>query len=58
MRRRRLWTTEPRGEIRQLIQHVAQVASPVEGPADLDALLERIGDAHYVLLGEASHGTS
>jgi erythromycin esterase len=23
----------------------------------LDALLERIGDAHYVLLGEASHGT-
>jgi erythromycin esterase len=25
---------------------------------DLDALLERIGDAKYVLLGEASHGTS
>ncbi len=25
---------------------------------DLDALLERIGDARYVLLGEASHGTS
>ncbi|CAN5384134.1 N/A [soil metagenome] len=25
--------------------------------ADLDPLLERIGDAHYVLLGEASHGT-
>jgi erythromycin esterase-like protein len=25
---------------------------------DLDALLERIGDAHIVLLGEASHGTS
>jgi erythromycin esterase len=23
----------------------------------LDALMERIGDAHYVLLGEASHGT-
>jgi erythromycin esterase len=25
---------------------------------DLDPLLERIGDARYVLLGEASHGTS
>ncbi len=25
---------------------------------DLDALLECIGDARYVLLGEASHGTS
>jgi erythromycin esterase-like protein len=24
---------------------------------DLDALLEHIGDARYVLLGEASHGT-
>ena len=27
-------------------------------PSDLDPLLERIGDARYVLLGEASHGTS
>ncbi|HEV8235692.1 MAG TPA: erythromycin esterase family protein, partial [Gemmatimonadaceae bacterium] len=26
--------------------------------ADLDPLLERIGDSRYVLLGEASHGTS
>ncbi len=26
--------------------------------SDLDHLLERIGDAQYVLLGEASHGTS
>src|SRR5215203_905106 len=25
--------------------------------ADLDPLLEKIADAHYVLLGEASHGT-
>src|SRR6266545_3944975 len=25
---------------------------------DLDPLMERIGDAHFVLLGEASHGTS
>ena len=34
------------------------MALPLEGPADLDPLLERIGEAHYVLLGEASHGTS
>ena len=26
-------------------------------PDDLDPLLERVGDARYVLLGEASHGT-
>jgi erythromycin esterase-like protein len=27
-------------------------------PKDLDLLLERIGDAQYVLLGESTHGTS
>ena len=32
-------------------------ALPLSGPASLDPLLERIGDARYVLLGEASHGT-
>ena len=31
---------------------------PLEGAEDLDPLLERIGDARCVLLGEASHGTS
>jgi erythromycin esterase len=29
----------------------------LEGTSDLDPLMERIGDAKYVLLGEASHGT-
>src|SRR5690554_3432255 len=29
----------------------------LEGIKDLDPLLERIGGAHHVLLGEASHGT-
>src|ERR1700704_2764623 len=56
--RRRLLTAAPPGEASELIQHVAQMSSPLEGPADLDPLLERIGDARYVLLGEASHGTS
>ena len=30
---------------------------PLANEADLDPLLERVGDARYVLLGEASHGT-
>lgn len=30
---------------------------PLQTSADLDPLLDRIGDANYVLLGEASHGT-
>src|SRR5207244_159560 len=33
-------------------------ARPLQRPADLDPLLDRIGDARYCLLGEASHGTS
>lgn len=33
------------------------VATGLRTPADLDPLLERIGNARYVLLGEASHGT-
>ena len=30
---------------------------PLENAEDLDPLIKRIGDAKYVLLGEASHGT-
>src|SRR5207248_6063506 len=37
---------------------VRRLAKPLRGPADLDPLMERIGDAHFVLLGEASHGTA
>jgi erythromycin esterase-like protein len=33
-------------------------ALALTGPASLDPLLERVGDARYVLLGEASHGTA
>jgi erythromycin esterase len=42
----------------ELAGRVGAVARPLEGPEDLDPLLERIGDARWVLLGEASHGTS
>ena len=40
------------------VNQIAEMALPLEGSGDLDPLIERIGDAHYVLLGEASHGTS
>ena len=30
----------------------------LENTKDLDFLLDRIGESEYVLLGEASHGTS
>lgn len=40
------------------VDGIRALARPLNDPAaDLDPLLERIGDARYVLLGEASHGT-
>ena len=33
-------------------------ALPLERETDLNPLIERIGEARYVLLGEATHGTS
>jgi erythromycin esterase-like protein len=56
--RRRLPISEPREGTHQLSQQIARIASPLYRQTDLDALLEQIGDARYVLLGEASHGTS
>ena len=45
-------------ESMELADTVGERAYPLREPEDLDPLLERIGDAHCVLLGEASHGTS
>ncbi|MGY1834497.1 erythromycin esterase family protein [Blastococcus sp. SYSU DS0510] len=36
---------------------IRELARPLRSPADLDPLLERIGDARIVAIGEASHGT-
>lgn len=58
MRRGRVLRSEPLTATRELAQQVSRLALPLEGPADLDPLLERIGNARFVLLGEASHGTS
>jgi erythromycin esterase-like protein len=42
----------------ELVQQIRERARPLNDDRDLDPLLERIGEARYVLLGEASHGTS
>ncbi|WP_206363208.1 erythromycin esterase family protein [Sinomicrobium pectinilyticum] len=41
-------------DIEQLIK---EVSHPLETDTDLDVLLSEIGEARFVLLGEASHGT-
>ena len=42
----------------ELVEDIRSLSQPLRGDHDLDPLMERIGDARYVLLGEASHGTS
>jgi erythromycin esterase-like protein len=42
----------------ELIERIRRLAAPLRDARDLDPLLERIGDARFVLLGEASHGTA
>src|SRR5437868_4754264 len=56
---RRRWV-EPRGlrDAEELVAIVRRVQRPLENADDLDPLMERIGEARVVLLGEASHGTS
>ena len=41
-----------------VVAELEDLARPLDGPAHLDPLIEAIGDARYVLLGEATHGTS
>ncbi len=41
-----------------VVRQLASLARPLRDDADLDPLLDLIGDGRYVLLGEATHGTS
>jgi erythromycin esterase-like protein len=43
---------------KQLLEFIRSTARPFRNAKDMDPLMERIGEANYVLLGEASHGTS
>jgi erythromycin esterase-like protein len=47
---------EPQYEV-ELNDTVRSLARPLDNSEDLDPLMDRIGDARFVLLGEASHGT-
>jgi erythromycin esterase-like protein len=54
--RRRFTDIEP-PVTAQLVSEVETLSWPLRSAADLDPLVDRIGRARYVLLGEASHGT-
>ncbi|MGG3562482.1 erythromycin esterase family protein [Neobacillus rhizosphaerae] len=41
-----------------MLKSIKKYAKPFESVDDLDPLIDEIGDAKYVLLGESSHGTS
>lgn len=41
-----------------VVEALRRYARPLATDADLDPLLARVGDARFVLLGEATHGTS
>ena len=41
----------------EIVDALTAKIKPLESAEDLDPLMEYIGDAQYVLLGEASHGT-
>lgn len=45
------------GELVQLNALISEHSVALNNHSDVDALLQEIGDARYVLLGKASHGT-
>jgi len=53
---RRLTEREARTD--EVIHETRRYARPLVTDRDLDPLIERIGSSRYVLLGEATHGTS
>ena len=41
----------------KLLDVINEAAEPISAPTDYSSLLEQIGDARFVMMGEASHGT-
>jgi erythromycin esterase-like protein len=52
----RPWTSQSRDD--RIIAEIRSLARPLSRRGDLDELVERVGDARFVCIGEASHGTS
>ena len=52
----RMWRGSPPDN--DLINEIQALARPLKTARDLDPLMNAIGDSRYVLLGEATHGTS
>ena len=57
VRRNRYAGAEPPAT-EELMDQVAAAARPLRDACDLDPLVDRVGEARFVLLGEASHGTA
>ncbi|MCF3107676.1 erythromycin esterase family protein [Niabella sp. CC-SYL272] len=51
------FTKRPMLDSQEVVNLVKQKAFPLKSKADLNPLIERIGDARIVMLGEATHGT-
>jgi erythromycin esterase-like protein len=45
-------------ENNMILEHIEKISKPLNDSTTMDSLIEDIGDAQYVLLGEATHGTS
>lgn len=54
---RHYFTKEPKLNETEIISAIKQNAYPLKSKVDIQPLLDRIGDARIVMLGEASHGT-
>lgn len=53
-----VYDLEHKDNLNQIIRAVQEIAQPLRGAGDeYDELMKEIGDARFVLIGEASHGT-
>lgn len=50
-------TTKTGNDFAEMISGIGEKSNKISDAADLDPLMQEIGDARFVLLGEASHGT-